>query len=310
MVPPPSVTAPLLIADDPALDRYLLDIHGKNFASHVESGGVDLATWLASGEDADERSFQDAQRLGLPLLRLPDVAVDSATAALLPPQQARRLRVVPMRLHNGLLAVAMEDPTNAEALAAVEFATTRHVLPLVATGRGIREAIARCYDQVEDRETVRKLGLDPLATVADNEAEARRLAREQPVVRLVHDLIADAVVRRASDIHLRPGEHATDVLYRIDDELVPVRSLMRALHPAAVSRIKVLGGMNLAEHRTPQDGRTSFTLDDGTRVDLRISILPTVLGESAVVRLLDSRQSLWDLDQLGLTEVTGYGWKM
>lgn len=172
----------------------------------------------------------------------------------------------------------------------------------VATGRGIREAIARCYDQVEDRETVRKLGLDPLATVADNEAEARRLAREQPVVRLVHDLIADAVVRRASDIHLRPGEHATDVLYRIDDELVPVRSLMRALHPAAVSRIKVLGGMNLAEHRTPQDGRTSFTLDDGTRVDLRISILPTVFGESAVVRLLDSRQSLWDLDQLGLTE--------
>lgn len=302
MVPPPSVTAPLLIADDPALDRYLRDIHGKNFASHVESGGVDLATWLASGEDADERSFQDAQRLGLPLLRLPDVAVDSATAALLPPQQARRLRVVPMRLHNGLLAVAMEDPTNAEALAAVEFATTRHVLPLVATGRGIREAIARCYDQVEDRETVRKLGLDPLATVADNEAEARRLAREQPVVRLVHDLIADAVVRRASDIHLRPGEHATDVLYRIDDELVPVRSLMRALHPAAVSRIKVLGGMNLAEHRTPQDGRTSFTLDDGTRVDLRISILPTVFGESAVVRLLDSRQSLWDLDQLGLTE--------
>jgi len=171
----------LLIADDPALDRYLLDIHGKNFASHVESGGVDLATWLASGEDADERSFQDAQRLGLPLLRLPDVAVDSATAALLPPQQARRLRVVPMRLHNGLLAVAMEDPTNAEALAAVEFATTRHVLPLVATGRGIREAIARCYDQVEDRETVRKLGLDPLATVADNEAEARKFAAELEV---------------------------------------------------------------------------------------------------------------------------------
>lgn len=302
MVPPPSVTAPLLIADDPALDRYLRDIHGKNFASHVDSGGVDLVTWLASGEDADERSFQDAQRLGLPLLRLPDVTVDCTTAALLPPQQARRLRVVPMRLHNGLLAVAMEDPTNAEALAAVEFATAHHVLPLVATGRGIREAIARNYDQVEDRETVRKLGLDPLATVADNEAEARRLAREQPVVRLVHDLIADAVARRASDIHLRPGEHATDVLYRIDDELVPVRSLMRALHPAAVSRIKVLGGMNLAEHRTPQDGRTSFTLDDGTRVDLRISILPTVFGESAVVRLLDSRQSLWDLDQLGLTE--------
>ncbi len=292
---------PLLIADDRVLDAYLADVHGKNFASHRD-GGIELADWLASGDDAEERSYRHAQQLGLPLVRLPEVAVDPKVAALLRPEQARQLRVVPLRLHDGLLAAAMEDPTNQQAMAALAFATAHHVLPMVASARGIREAIARSYDLAEDRETVRQLGLDPHAAGIESEAEANRLAREQPIVRLVHGLIADAVARRASDIHLRPGEHDTDVLFRIDDELVPVRSLMRALHPAAVSRVKVLGAMNLAEHRLPQDGRTSFTLDNGGKVDLRISILPTVNGESVVVRLLDPREGLWNLDQLGLSE--------
>ena len=292
---------PLLIADDRVLDAYLADVHGKNFASHRD-GGIELADWLASGDDAEERSYRHAQQLGLPLVRLPEVAVDPKVAALLRPEQARQLRVVPLRLHDGLLAAAMEDPTSQQAMAALAFATAHHVLPMVASARGIREAIARSYDLAEDRETVRQLGLDPHAAGIESEAEANRLAREQPIVRLVHGLIADAVARRASDIHLRPGEHDTDVLFRIDDELVPVRSLMRALHPAAVSRVKVLGAMNLAEHRLPQDGRTSFTLDNGGKVDLRISILPTVNGESVVVRLLDPREGLWNLDQLGLSE--------
>ncbi len=302
----PSQTAahpPLLIADDVALERYLTDFYGNAYAMGRKGDGIDMATWLASGDDTEEPCYLRAQHLGLPLVRLPDVVGDPEVAALLPPRQARLLRAVPLRSCNGLLAVAMEDPTNAEVLAALGFATTDHVLPLLATGRGIRAAIARSYDQVEDLETAHELGVDPLGDAAESEVDARRLAREKPVVHLVHSLIADAVARRASDIHLRPGEHESEVLFRIDDELVPVRSLMRALHPAAVSRIKVLGGMNLAEHRKPQDGRTSFYLDDGTRVDLRISVLPSVFGESVVVRLLDSRQSLWGLDQLGLTEL-------
>ena len=292
--------APLMIADDAALARYLDGYpHGAYAAGHA-ADGVEMADWLASDDSACERCYLYARRLGLPLVRLPEVTGDPALAPLLPPDQARRLRVVPLRAAGGLLAVAMEDPSDSEALAAIEFVTSDRVLPLMATARGIRDAIARSYDLVEDRETARELGLDPHAATDTSEAEALRLAREQPVVRIVHGLIADAVARRASDIHLRPGEHGTDVLFRIDDELVPVRSLLRALHAAVVSRIKVLGGMNLAEHRRPQDGRTSFTLEDGGKVDLRISVLPAVFGESVVVRLLDTRESLWSLEQLGL----------
>lgn len=291
---------PVLITDDAALDRYLADVQRGAYGTRHVPAGVELADWLASGDDACERCYMHASRLDVPLVRLPAVVGDPDVAKLLPPTKARQLRVVPLRAAQGLLAVAMEDPSDSEALAAVEFVTTNRVLPLMASTRGIRAAIARSYGLAEDRETARRLGLDPLASNDASEAEAQRLAREQPVVRLVHGLIADAVARRASDIHLRPGEEATEVLFRIDDEMVPVRSLLRALHAAVVSRIKVLGGMNLAEHRRPQDGRTSFTLDNDTEVDLRISVLPAVFGESVVVRLLDTRESLWTLEQLGL----------
>ena len=291
---------PHLIVDGATLDRYLADFPRSTYATRDAPGGIDLQAWLATGDDACERCWLHARRLAVPLVRLPEVEADPAIAGLLAPDQARRFRVVPLRSANGLLAVAMEDPSDSEALSAVEFVTSDTVLPLMATARGIRDAIARSYDQVEDAETARQLGLDPASRGEASEAESQRLAREQPVVRIVHGLIADAVARRASDIHLRPGEHDTEVLFRIDDELVPVRSLLRALTAAVVSRIKVLGGMNLAEHRRPQDGRTSFVLEDGGKVDLRISVLPAVFGESVVVRLLDTRESLWNLDQLSL----------
>ncbi|MCC6595587.1 MAG: Flp pilus assembly complex ATPase component TadA, partial [Rhodanobacteraceae bacterium] len=298
----PTAQRPLLIADDAALDRYLDQVQRRAITDPGHADGIELDAWLASGEDAGERDYRQAQRLGLPLVRLPAVSADPAVAALLSPELVRRLRIVPLRSRHGLLVAAMEDPTHGAALSALEFVTTDRVLPLVATARGLREAIARYYDEVEDVETIRLLGLDPSLALEASEAEAQRLAREQPVVRIVHGLIADAVARRASDIHLRPGAHGTDVLFRIDDELVPVRTLLRALHPAVTGRIKVLGGMNLAERRRPQDGRTTFTLRDGGKVDLRISVLPAVFGESIVIRLLDVRESLWSLDQLGFTD--------
>jgi type IV pilus assembly protein PilB len=294
-------TTPILVADAAALDAYL-DAYPDVFALRGPAR-VDLAAWHALGEDAGEPAWDTAHRLGLPLVRLDAIEAAPDALALVPPALVRRLRAVPLRVCRGMVAVAMEDPGAPDAQRLLDFLSRERVLPLVASPMQIRAAIARHYDQVEDQAMARQLGLDPGADAqAPSEQEAQRLALEKPVVHMVHTLIADAVARRASDIHLRPGEDATDVLYRIDDELVPVRRLARALHPAVVSRIKVLGAMNLAEHRRPQDGRTSFRLDDGRSVDLRISVLPAVFGESVVVRLLDTSESLWNLEQLGLTD--------
>ncbi len=294
---------PPLLADAAALDAYL----GTYPNVYAEQGypAISLESWQAFGEDAGEQAYATARRLGLPLVRLDHISAESDALGLIPPDLARRLRAVPLRVGKGLVAVAMEDPGGPDAQRLLDFLSRERVLPLVASTLQIREAIARHYDQVEDRAMARQLGLDTDVTdqQSPSEQEAQRLALEMPVVSMVHTLIADAVSRRASDIHLRPGEDATDVLYRIDDELVSVRRLARALNPAVVSRIKVLGGMNLAEHRRPQDGRTTFRLDSRKTVDLRISLLPTVHGESIVVRLLDPSESLWNLDQLGFSEI-------
>ena len=297
-------TRPSVIDSDAKLDDYLETYPRQMFDSWRETKGIDLGAWQALGDDADERSYNTALKLGLPLVRLAELEPDPAAVALIAPQVARALRAVPLRMRLGMVAVAMEDPGAANVQAMLDFLSRERIIPLVATARDMREGIARHYDRVEDLDVVRELGMDPAAAGDDvSEERAQRLAREKPVVRIVSGLIADAVARRASDIHLRPGENGTDVLYRIDDEMVPVRHLLKALHPAVVSRIKVLGAMDLADHRRPQDGRTTFVLADGRKVDLRISVLPAVFGESVVVRLLDTNESLWSLDQLGLTPV-------
>jgi type IV pilus assembly protein PilB len=264
----------------------------------ADSVWLNLPEWLADGDDADESRFELAVRLGYPAARLRNYEDRGASDAITP-ELARKLRAIPLQDAKGLVAVAVEDCENPGTLEQLNFLLRDRVLPLVATPRTVRECIGHFYDHDQDLAIARQLGLDPLAETPQRDME--RLAREKPVVRIVTDLIAEAVTRRASDIHIRPGEQGAEVLYRIDDELVSVRRFMRALLPAVVSRIKVLAEMNLAEHRKPQDGRTRFTLDDGRRVDLRISVLPAVFGESVVIRLLDTRESLWNLDQLGLS---------
>jgi type IV pilus assembly protein PilB len=298
IVPPPAGTTVAWIAD-PAHLAALAAPQG----SADTLPRCDLATWLAASQEADEPSFELAARLGLPLASLEHLPAAPGAASLLPSDVARRLRAVPLRVDAGRVVVALEDPGDAEGAHTLDFLLTHRVVPLVASRKGIREAIARHYDQAQDEAMAQQLGLDLARTrLEPGLVDAERLAGEQPVVRVVADLIADAIARRASDIHFRPGERGLDVAYRIDDEIVAVRRFLRALQPAIVSRVKVIAGMNLAEHRKPQDGRTSFELADGRKVDLRVSVLPAVHGESVVVRLLDTDQGLWNLEQLGLTD--------
>ena len=259
---------------------------------------LNLADWLAEGDDCDEERFALATRLGYPAVHLTDFSERGAPVALTP-ELARRLRAVPIQKAKGLVAVALEDCEDPETLQQLNFLMRDRVMPMITTPKVMRNLIANYYDHDEDLAIAKQLGLDPSRESSDREVE--RLSREKPVVRIVSELIHDAAARRASDIHIRPGLTGADVLYRIDDELVGVRRFMRPLLPPLVSRVKVLAGMNLAEHRKPQDGRTSVTLNDGRKVDLRISVMPAVFGESVVIRLLDTMESLWSIDQLGLS---------
>ena len=254
------------------------------------------------GADLAREALSRAGRFGLPLLAPELLEADPAALALLAPAVARRLMALPLLVRGGVLALAVADPARAGLNNQLEFVTGHRVLLLLCPPGQVEAAIGRHYDRLEDRELMQALGIlgGREHEGADATREMERLSSEQPVVRLVHDLMEAAARKRASDIHVRPGDQQVEVLYRIDGLLHVVRRMDRALLPAVVSRIKVLGGMNIAERRLPQDGRASLAFNERL-IDLRISVLPTVDGESVVIRLLDTAQSLRDLDSLGLS---------
>jgi type IV pilus assembly protein PilB len=238
-----------------------------------------------------------------PTVDLRRIAPDPNALAQIPGRAARRLHGLPLRRHGHLLAVAMAHPDDAESRQSMGFLTDCTVIPFAADPAQLTLALAEHYDRQDDVQIARDLGLDDgeMHNEPGSPMEMERIAGQAPIIRLINEALADAIARRASDLHLRPGEHQAELLYRIDDELVPVRRFLAALLPALVSRIKVIGRMNLAEHRTAQDGRTSFTLPDGRAIDLRISVLPSIHGESVAIRLLDTSQGLRDLGQIGLS---------
>ena len=291
----------ILLNDKPKLLEYLKFFNsGSYFWSSFEPK-ISLPEWLKLSDDSTASEFETSRKFGIPIIRLSKFNPDSQTIALLDANAARKNRAVPVLIDGNKCIIAMERPNDKTALESLGFLCQPKVVPVQATGREIRDAIAKYYDRVEDWELLGQIGISPgNHSTETTEEEALRFSAEKPIVREVANLLADAASRRASDIHFRPGPEGTDVLFRIDGELIPVRRLISSLHRAIISRVKVLGKMNLAEHRKPQDGRSNFSLENGRVIDLRISVLPTVFGESVVIRLLDTMESLWSIEQIGL----------
>jgi len=297
--------ATLVLSSTREVADYLVTYGEGHDPRSVRGNDLTEAKWVeAHRGDGELAAFRRAQTFGLPLLDLRAVSPDPQVVGLVPPAIAHRFQLVPVLSQSGVLGVAVADPAVAEIVPTLSFLTDRRIALLVAEPRQIGIAIAENYDRVEDASIAVQLGLDIQQPVGElGEQQAQQLAQQQPIVRLIADMFADAARRRASDIHLRPGADGVDLLYRIDDELVSVRRFLRLLQPALITRLKVLGGMNLAEHRVPQDGRSSYDMGDGRALDLRISVLPTIHGESAVVRLLDKTQALRGVGQLGFSAV-------
>ncbi len=279
--------------------RWLKQGHGHTLEPAGEVERSSSAEALALRRDDPELAtiIERAANLGLPIFEADEVEIDPAARDLLPAPVLRRLGVLPVVASGQLLAVLMSD---VEAGHTVEFIVRHRVVPILARPNLINRGLSTQYDRTEDEAMIRRLGLDVRGGVGSEvqQLEAERLSTEQPVVKIIADIIDRAIQRRASDIHIRPGQDTFELLYRIDGDLVPIRRFLPALLPAFVSRIKVIGGMNLAEHRVPQDGRASATSGDMT-VDLRISIIPTIHGEAVVIRILNAAFGLRSVAEIG-----------
>lgn len=243
-----------------------------------------------------------AKKTGIPFLELDQLESSPAAILLVSKHLAQKYCLLPLRLVGQSLVVAMEDPYDKDVIDIVQFVTNYHLDLVIATRDDIEAAIDKYYrnDTLESdlTEAENILPLD-LSTEEDvSEGRPGENLADRPMVRLVSNFLLDAVHRKASDIHIRPLEKSVDLIYRIDGTLYKIRNFSKQLLPSIVSRIKVLGKMDVAERRMPQDGQARV-IDGKNTIDLRISVLPTTNGESAVIRLLNKNVGIKSIAQLG-----------
>jgi type IV pilus assembly protein PilB len=273
-------------------------------ARQRQDGAAKLGAILVGMGAITAEAFQQklAENVGLPFVRLSAIQPSREALRLVPRDFAERHLLVPLMLHGDYLIAAVADPMDGEAVSLLRFITDKTVEPVVATREDVASAIERHYPRGAG--TPEPAPAPPSAPAAPGDeqlASEERLANQAPMVKLVNGMLTEAIDRRASDVHVRPGEHHVDILYRIDGALVQARRYPKGLLPALVSRIKIIGGMNIAEKRLPQDGQTRV-LHQGRIVDLRLSAMPTINGESLVMRILDTRISLKSIKDLGFAE--------
>jgi len=219
----------------------------------------------------------------------------------------KHAKVLPLAQTNGTLTVAMSDPADYYTIQGLELATGLQIEPRLARERDVLEALETIYGGENAAGGASAETADTeLEVFSDDEEDVnhlRDLASEAPVIRFVNLLISRAVEQRASDIHIEPFENELKVRYRIDGVLHDVEAPARRLQAAIVSRVKIMSKLNIAERRLPQDGRIKLRLM-GREIDLRVSTLPTLYGESVVLRILDRSSIVVTLGSLGFPEDT------
>ena len=261
---------------------------------HPELGRLGQVLLELKMISAERLGLTLAQQLGIAQVSLENFDIQPECVKLVPESLARRYLVVPLMLDGERLIVASPDPTHCELLHLLGFVTGKPVEAVLANANEVEQAISRLYASA----TAHELPENEASEQSLSLHRIKQLAEDPPTVRFVDSLLEEAISRRASDIHLRPGEHDVVILLRIDGVLLEIRRVKHSNLSAIVSRIKIIGGMNIAERRLPQDGRHMVRQGERT-IDLRLSIMPTVHGESVVIRILDTRQSLKTLDQIG-----------
>ena len=209
-------------------------------------------------------------------------------------------RMVPIKIDGHELVVATADPTEFSRFHAIEMATGMPVRPVLAREKEISARIEALYSSNYAPDGSQEATAESLEGIGDDEdvAHLRDMASEVPVIRLVNQMLVRALESRASDVHIEPFENQLKVRYRIDGILHEIESPPRQLKAAVISRLKILAQLNIAERRLPQDGRIKTRLA-GKDVDLRIATVPTLYGESVVIRLLERGQIFTQLDTLG-----------
>lgn len=244
-----------------------------------------------------------SQEFNIPLISLQDIRVDESVLKLLPQDILRKYNVFPISSSGGQLELAISDPMDMDSVDDISHILNMSVDLRLASPEEIKRAIddhfgVNAYGDVFGDEIAGQNSSAAAGNTLATGNEAGVSEEEAPIIRYVHKLITEAVKRRASDIHLEPLEKRFRIRYRIDGVLIEVENPPKRLQPSIISRLKLMANISIAEKRVPQDGRIQITFNN-KEIDLRVSSLPTVYGESIVMRILDKEGLRLGLPELG-----------
>ncbi len=236
------------------------------------------------------------------------VKVDPYAVSLVPEQTARRYQAMPIRIEGNTLVVAMKDPRHVFALDDIRLITGKEIQPAVATEDTLARTINRFYHDGTDMDELAKALVEEVGTVSAEEQEDTSAIDDNALVKVVNNIIRESILDDISDIHIEPRPTHVVVRVRKDGSLREYMTMPKSTASAMAARIKIMGGLNIAERRVPQDGRVRFR-DKTAEVDLRLSTLPTVYGEKAVMRLLKRATDIPEIEQLGFADYNFQGFK-
>lgn len=241
-------------------------------------------------------------QLGFPHVDLNKFIINPKVISLVPENLARRYDLIPIDVKDKRLLVAMADPLNIFAIDDLKLYTNYDIQPVISTRNSIRDSIDKFYRE-KTTEKVLKEFADTYGESASTEIEDEEQleVNNAPVVRLINSTIQQAIDMKASDIHIEPYNEDIRIRFRIDGDLQDIMRLSKNILSPLITRIKIIGKMDIAEKRIPQDGRVEFNIDN-RKIDIRISTIPTVHGEKIVLRLLDRENFLLTKEELGFTQ--------
>lgn len=251
---------------------------------------------------AQQLAIFSSLHLNIPFVNLKKQVIEPKALELIPESVARRYGVVPLDITDDALILAMEDPVNIQIVEELSSLTRKRIEPVIAIRQDVQEAIDVNYRVGGEIE--KQLSQLPTKVSAEgaNITEARISAdaiAQAPIVRTIDLLLKQAVRDRASDVHIEPSEDCVRVRYRIDGILHTSLTLPLSVHPALISRLKIMAGMNIAERRRPQDGQITLKVSEDKEVDIRVASSNTIYGEMMVLRLLDKTFALLTLPEIG-----------
>jgi type IV pilus assembly protein PilB len=281
-------------------EQMRLALEAQKNNPRQDLGKILLSLGFISGADLAQAQ---AQRLGLDFAELSETDIDRDVVALVPERLMRKHGAIPLRISRRRhLVVAMSDPSNLYALEDLRIVSGYQITPVVAAEDEIRNLQSKIFATGEQiTKILEEAGSESAEDDVELDLGIEAGPDEKPIIRLVSSILQHAVGDSASDIHIEPQAREVTVRFRVDGVLREVMSIPSKLQHSVTARVKLLGELNIAEKRLPQDGRFSVKIGD-QRVNFRVASLPTVYGEKVVLRLLDTANVEVDLGKLGFAQ--------